>query len=645
MIPSLSSSHPQSSPLQKKGATLLWFAAIITAAIGVFWLPWHCPSSLPVPGESYAFGFNNKVGILALGAAIFMGIAARLVCERPQVSQEWLNRRPLLFPTWEEGKSEYAILAIWNVVWVLILLWWGSFLVDPAWCESRQHYYDLNLMALGQVPYRDFMYNYGPAMLYLPFWLSTLTGGWFSFEQGYLTILILFTLLGFVAVFLFIRSLAIPARQRPLVLFLALLAWSEISMGLQYTPLRFFIVPASLILLNDLVGTQKSGTPKEKFLVILGSAMGSFACLVISPEMGIAGVAALLAYGFVLALAGSLRSAIACWAGCLLMAGITMLVFPQYLLSIVAFASGGSNFPIYPNIHNVALVGMALITLPALIASAFKVPHDSRSPLALGLAVGGGMLLPVAFGRSDPGHVFFNSTIPALLMFAAAARAGLFQLRCWMLGYTLLYIILVQYSYWGHYYYNFVGAAQMRALYERQPALVASWKEQWDWLRLNSPHGKNFHWSSVLPFPKELEQFADKGTLLLTSGNEGNMWLARYLALQKKVPNDFFHAYSQGAVTPQQIQKRVEDASHARFLVMPESDLAPLSGVMDLSAYQRGVNGFLSRLILFPVNSEVRTPPYLPDTEFAKSALRDYSPVARFQNYIILEKKTADYEK
>jgi hypothetical protein len=627
------------------GGMLLWIASIMTAAIGVFWLPWHCASSIPVPGESYVFGFNNKVGILALGAAIFIALLARLICGRPQTSQEWLNQRPLLFPDWGEGKSEYAILAAWSAIWGILLLSWGSFLVDPAWCESRQHYYDLNLMALGQVPYRDFMYNYGPAMLYLPFWLSTFTGGCLSFEQGYLTILILFTLLGFIAVFLFIRSLAIPARQRPFILFLALLAWGEISMGLQYTPIRFFIVPASLILLNAVVETQKSGAPKGEFLVMLGSAGGSFACLAISPEMGIAGLMAMLAYGFALALAGAQRRALACWVGCLLMAGITMLVFPQYLLSVVAFASGGSNFPIYPNIHNVALVGMALITLPALIASAFKAPHDSRSPLALGLAVGGGMLLPVAFGRSDPGHVFFNSTIPALLMFAAAARAGLLQLRCWMWGYTLLYIILVQYSYWGHYYYNFVGAAQMRAFYEREPALVASWKEQWDWLRLNSPHGKNFHWSSVLPFPKELEQFADKGALLLTSGNEGNMWLARYLALQKKVPNDFFHAYSQGAVTPSQIQKRGEDASHARFLITPESDLAPLAGAIDLSAYQRGANGFLSRLLLFPVNSEVRNPPYLPDAEFAKSALRDYSPVARFQNYIILEKKTTDHAK
>jgi len=347
------------------------------------------------------------------------------------------------------------------------------------------------------------------------------------------------------------------------------------------------------------------------------------------------------AYGFILMLRRTMPGAAACWLGAAIVFAVTLLAFPRYLDSIIAFGSGGSNFPIYPNLHNMCVVAASLVTLPRLIASALGDPAEKRSPLALALAVGGGMLLPVAFGRCDPGHVTVNSVIPVLMMFPAAAGAGKVAFRVWTAVYAALFVILLQVSYWKEYAGNYAYGIQMHEYYSAHPDLVAAWKAKWDALRLSSPGGGNLRWSKVLPYPIELEQLTSKGRVLLTSGNEGNLWLARFLLLQKQPAREYFQAYSQGAATPAQIESKVQEDQAYLYLMMPESVLGPLSGPINLDAYQQGTNAFLSKLLLFPVNSEVKHSPYLPDTEYARRILNDYKPIGRYSGYVILERNAA----
>lgn len=622
----------------------IWSISLVVAIFGVFWLPWSCGLTAPVSGESYVLGFNNQVAILALGLSILLAIVARLLARRTQSALAWIVTMPRLIPSWQEAKLEYAILAIWGVIWSTVIFSWGNFLVDPAWSEARGFFFGIDMLALGRVPYRDFEFIYGPATLYLPFWLSKLTGGLMSFEQSYLTVLIIFTNTGFAAIFLLLRSLEIPTSLRPAILLLCLLPWAQLTMGLtQCAPLRFFIIPAGLILLSYVVRGKKFGPIKRMFHVMFSSFFVSAAFLSISPEVGIAGSVALIAYGVALFLVGSRKEAIACFIGCILVSSVTLLTFPYYLLSVFAFASGGNNFPVYPNFHNIALVAIALFTLPAMITASIKGWKDPRSPLILGLAVGGGMLLPAALGRCDPGHVFCNGAILSIMMFPAVVGLRKRWFYCWLSTYTILYIFMLQYSYWGHYYNTFIGAIQMRRFYDQNPEIVSSWHDEWNHLRLSSKNGKGFHWSCVLPFPKDLQQFTERGIMLQTSGDAGTLWLARYLMLQKNYPKDYFHAYSNGAETHSQIEQKVRDSSAARFLIMPEDSFAPLTGPIDLIAYQNAANTFLSKLLLFPTHTLVKNAPYFHDAEFAKLIFNSYYPIARYQNLIILEKKTTDH--
>ena len=318
---------------------------------------------------------------------------------------------------------------------------------------------------------------------------------------------------------------------------------------------------------------------------------------------------------------------------------MVLRIFPDYLLSVFAFASGGSNFPIYPDLHNLTLVGLSLFIIPALIAPALSNPSEKRAPLAAALGVAGGMLLPAAFGRSDPGHVYYNGLTPIILMFPAAAALGAAWFRRWALWYMAMFVVALQFSYWSYYYGNYMNAIGMHGFYRQNPEMVNTWKAQWDQLKEKSPCGQKLHWSKVQPFPEELLKFSEKGPMLLTSGSEGNYWLARFLILQGMMPPDYFPAYSQGAATPEQIEKRMTQSDSYEFLITPESVYGPLAGPINLDAYSQGVSAFLSKLLLFPVNSQAIRPPYFPDTEYSARMMDRFDPAAKFNGYLILQKK------
>jgi len=621
--------------------TALLAAAIVVAAGGVFWLPWYIGGGTPVPGESYALGFDNRVGVASLAVAIGLATLGVLFDRRGPSAIAWFDPQPRPFPSVQEAAVEYAIFVIASIIWGNVLWAWGSYLVDPAWAEARGFHYGIDLLAIGKIPYRDFMFNYGPATLYVPYGLSWLSGGDLSFEWAYLVTMVLFTVAGFGMLFAVVRTLALPAKERAISLGLSLLAWAAINMGLHYTPLRFFVVPGCVVLLDTAAWRARTSTDGIRSLVCIGlaAAVATFACLAVSPEMGIAGSAAVIAYSVPLWLADRRGDSLAVCAGCLALNAAMLLEVPDYLLSVVAFASGGGNFPIYPNLHNLALVGMALYVLPRVLAAAFHEPTDRRAGLAMGVGVGGGMMLPAALGRCDPGHVFINTTVLATLMFGAAWALSRRAWVSWAAIYSLLFIVMLQYSYWSHYYGNYVIASQMRNFYETNPAVVGAWQQQWERLRHEAPRGDALHWSSVLPFPQELETLANQGEIMLTAGNEWNLFLARFLVLQKNRSSDYFHAYSQGAASPSQIDRKVRESLAARFLLVPAGVLAPLQGGVDLKAYERGIQSFLSTLLLFPVRSAVRRAPYLPDTIIAKRLLEYFEPIGQYQNYVVFKRK------
>lgn len=612
----------------------LWALAVTSATLGVFWLPWQLPSQTPAQGESFALGFHNRIAVYSLAVAIASATVARLAKPAAHSALDWLSKDERLLPAWRVARAEYLVLGICTFVWINVLWAWGNYIVDPAWGDARVNIYNIDLLALGRRPYRDFMVIYGFSMIYLPYWLSTLTQGGLSFEQAYHVVLVVFVMAGFSALFVFLRALNLPERARPMILLLVLLSWTVFVTALAHGPLRYVSVPAALVLMHQAIRRPRGSRFSEALVGLASASVATFVVLGISPEMGLAVAFGSAAYAFALALAGRIEAALGTVAGLLVAVGGIVAVFPTYFLTVAMFSAGQYNFPVYPNAHSVTLVAAAVMVVPALLATALRDPGDVRSPLALALATGGGIMLVGAFGRAAPIHVACNGVVPLIAMFAVAAAWGRKPLLTYMGVYAVLQIVLIQISWWSNSYGTVTTAVQMRKIYDANPVVVAEWRNKWDERRAQHPRGKNLHWSSALPYPAELDQLAARGTIIQTSGGEWNLWLGRYLALQPDAPHEFFHSWTQGADTPEQIGARVRECKAARYILVPEYDFAAAVTPIDKAAYEQGVRRQLSWAMLFPVTSRVRFDPFFPNAMIVKELLATHKAVGRLQFFI-----------
>lgn len=618
----------------------LWGVSAACATVGIFWLPWRFPSTTPSMSESYSLGFNNRFAILSLAMAIAAATAARLVSLESPRATEWLARRPMLLPTWRAARIEYVILCACSFVWTQIIWAWSNYVVDPAFADARGAIYAIDLTALGRVPYRDFVFNYGAAHIYLPYWLSCASEGSVSFERAYWVFLTLCNVAGFLSIFMFLQALRIRRGWRALALGLVLGSWVVFQTSSAGTPVRFLCVPLGLLLLHAALQSRIASPARACVVAAAASCGAVLYCLALSPEMGVVACVAIAAYAFGLGvLQKRARVAASCVAGAAVAVAGTLLVFPEYFLTVVAFAGGLGNLPVYPNLQNLLVVAASVFVFPSLIASALRDHADPRSPLALGLAVGGGLLLVGAFGRADPGHVFANGMIPLLLMFAVAARCGPVMQRMWPVVYVFVEIVLLQIAHWWTFYGVVSTAIQMRRLYDANPGLVAAWREQWNARRAAHPLGGRLHWDSVLPYPADLDEITSRGTVLQTGASEWNLWLGRYLLLQRETPQDFFTPWLMTACTPEQIERRLQDLRKARYLLVPEGDFALAEagdGSINLETYERQLDRWLAVTMAFPVRSKVRFAPYVPDALQVKTLMTDYKSIGRFQFFIYM---------
>lgn len=626
----------------------LWGLAVACATIGVFWLPWCCPPTSPVLSESYTLGFNNRVAVISLAIAIFILTTARLVQSGRPHGISWLSRNPHFLVSRKSSRLEYAILLGWTFIWTQVIWNWGTSLVDPAYGDSRGTIYALDLVALGQVPYRDFLFNYGALLIYLPYSISWLSQGAISFEYSHLLALEFLIAAGFAAIFIILRKLCLPRIFRPWILLVALFSWTTLTTCMAQVAIRFVCVPTAIILLDCACTRFRSEAQLAVFKPFLASFALTLSCLLLSPEMGIAATAAVVAYAAGLSLFRHKHSlALGIVAGALFSIAAIISLFPRYFDAVFAFTSGFFNMPLYPNVHNILLLSSSLWVVPSLIASALRRPDDMRAPLALGLAVSAGILLPGAFGRAVPGVVFANGTLLFLLAFAAVASHGKQWLSRWIWVYAFANIFLLQVSFWSVNAGTFSTALALRRFYDQNPEMVASWKRKWDARRSTHPCGERLYWSSTLPYPDDLDVITAAGHTIQTGGSEWNLWLGRYLLLQDSVPKDYFSPYIFFASTAAHIDQRVEDLAAARFLIVPEDDLAAAASTINPVAYQQSLDRFLGYLMCFPVRTRIKFAPYFPDVDIAQKLLAQYQPKARFhflifRPFVILEQKPVE---
>ncbi|MGI4758359.1 MAG: hypothetical protein ACRYGF_16100 [Janthinobacterium lividum] len=397
--------------------TVFWLAVALAAFLGTFVLPFFFPLKVPVFSPVYTAGGNNRVGAIALAC---VGVLATLLCWRfryfaePVPQQAGEDRQPARRWMW----AAMAVVTLYAAGLGVMMVRSGMYYADAGYFLTQLR----SGLIFHKTLYRDVEFAYGPLMYYWPAcFLRVLGLAHVSATAAYVVSLCVMEAVG--TAMLFYTVCAMPMRRNMKIAAFLLLAIVTLDPqeGLNYTAFRFVCSIATLVLLTRQRRVASAG------LVAAAGALFNFA---VSPEMGVAFVAAACVYGGYRALVGGARwlvPAVAAVAGSGLFA---MLVGADYFRTLKEFANGGYNMLLEPAPHIYLLLFCAVGLAPAVVAAALAGRHEDGVPAAgtgllLGVYIAGLALLPAALGRCDPLHVSYNGWPIFLLSFVALDRMRL----------------------------------------------------------------------------------------------------------------------------------------------------------------------------------------------------------------------------
>lgn len=368
-------------PAPRRGR--LWFSLYcLTALAAIFWLPCLVPVA-PSYSYSYAFGYNNQVGLLL---TVFFAVIAVL----------WLRPSSLLRLPEEKSSPMPRRTLLFGLAGTLLLCAAAYPLVQSPF-PVRDAGYILNrlhLLAAGQKPYLDFEFPYGPLFLYPPVWIAHLFH--LGLAPSYYAFWVLNELAGVFLLFRVIDAIDIPSPRKSAVFFLFCAASGTMFIlgALSYTFLRFALAPW-------LAFRIVRAPDRTRFAL---AALSYALLLLVSPEIALSFAAGSLAF---LLLGGHFRSA-RWWAAyaamIAAMAAATALALRAHLFATLAsFAGGALDFPLAPAGHLLLFFACLVIALLHLVRKLSRRQFDNSVYLVL-------ISLPMlasALGCCDPLHVLY----------------------------------------------------------------------------------------------------------------------------------------------------------------------------------------------------------------------------------------------
>jgi hypothetical protein len=395
-----------------------------------FWIPVHDGISV-----SYIFGFNNKAAIaLLLLFALAFGLWSRglgLALPNPAASVD----RPFQIT----GRIAVALTLV-----TCLLVWWAS---QAAVSREGVYFLDrLEMFRMGGRVYRDFIFDYGPLMFYLPVWISRITGA--SLPNGYFLAWTVQWVFGTWALWKIVAATARGTEHGRTIFLLFWAFWLSalLDCGTNYTPFRFCGSLIAALAVERLYSNCRSLLPA------FGTAIGAAVFLVFfSPEQGI---------GFSIGTIGFFLLGARCWRpGTLPLLALFTLASATAVAvairlgaldSVFVFGGGALDFPVLPTIQTVVLI--SLLVIAGCVAIRALLAGEPLRPLVYLVCVAV-PALPAAFGRADVGHIVINSE-GALI----AALVGLSQYpKVWRWA-ALSFAVVVLLAWHGHpTFQNFVA--------------------------------------------------------------------------------------------------------------------------------------------------------------------------------------------
>jgi hypothetical protein len=414
-------------------------AAAAAGAIGIFVVPWFVPFQQPIASLSYTYGFNNLAAWLAV-AALLAAFCFILLWRRETLGAGSLERRlSSILPDGSANDDRKNLLAAFVVVALLgaaLQILWYSILPTNYFGEIRQHVSRLDQMILGRSPHLDFQYNFGPGMLYLAYFLYRLGAGALSIDAAYCTTLSAYWVIGTFLSYYVIKNLNGSVKRTSVFLCISLLFFHPVMMGLQYTPVRYFLPLASLVFIHR---SLMSAVRWRYLTMAIAAFLLPLMALAFSPDTGIATTLAMIVYFLTL-----IRTPLGKFSYCALATALSVVVAlatfsRSYLNAIEAYSSSVACFPIFPTLALITFLAATFAILPNLAIIGLR-DRTSLGSLSLAFTVVLGLGIPQVLGRCDLVHVCFNGIGVLLLSLSLVTTLASKRVSyAFLCGYLLLF--------------------------------------------------------------------------------------------------------------------------------------------------------------------------------------------------------------
>ncbi|WP_263384684.1 hypothetical protein [Granulicella arctica] len=392
----------------------------LAACFGVFVLPLLLPPArVAAISVSNATGFNNKIAavVIAFCALVVFLISLRLG-DKSSEQAGVPDIRPLRRSAWM-GAALFAGLYTACFGWLIS----NSDRRYPVDVDYFIHQMSSSTFFHRQL-YTSIEFPYGPLLFYPPILLHTLFRGHLSLQCCYFIVLVLHQVLG-VSLLAYLVNYFPMSRSWKIFAMSCFVPFTlQPIFGVNYTLLRFTLPLAVLVF---------SARQGKVWMTCLLFGLGQMLTLALSPEMGFAFGAGAFCY-----------AALQCWRkGKTWLSAIVVLpigaglflliVGAPYLRMLSLFAGGVFNFIVEPLPYIVVFLFAAIWFVPRMLAARWT--SDQPETVLLGSCFVVSMaLVPVALGRADPEHVFFNGVGIFLLAMVALSTAPRWQQTVWGIG-------------------------------------------------------------------------------------------------------------------------------------------------------------------------------------------------------------------
>ncbi len=407
---------------------ILIFTAIVF--LSVFLLPFYIPRKVPAVSASYDYQFNNIISVIALCLSLLIG---SIFFYKHYDKEIHLLQVEKLFVTNIETQLSIKNAFILFFIHSFAILCLYLLNANYGYAEGNYFLLRIDRLSLGQEPYKDFEYAYGILLIYLPKIITDL----FHFPTsvaGYYISLIFLNTIGIYFLYYVLNSFNVDKTKKRIIFFSIGLACIPLTLGMNYILIRFITPIACLFFLSRIIKKLENASLKNCIFIALAAVAVSLLNFIISIEVGLAVLLSILGYLFFSIVLNKKTFHIITLLVCGILIAL-ILLFPgrSFGLMIKVFAAGGNNWVVIPSPSIVLFIVSFLMT--NFIFCAFII-EKKVCFLTCALLIFNIIMLAGAFGRCDPGHIFWYglSSLIVIWMFMAFVNSKYFKI------YTIAFI-------------------------------------------------------------------------------------------------------------------------------------------------------------------------------------------------------------